>query len=85
MNSWTNKWPTEPGWYWSWIEGTTYHKTDKPDLQPARVFIGGSEPWTHIVYIRDGTFFYKAEQVGKTVWWLPLDVPECPDPFGGDY
>lgn len=75
QESWATNWPTESGWYWSWIEGVTDHKTNKPDMRPVHVIVAGTEPRTFLIYLRDGQFFYKAEQT-ITVWWLPLDMPE---------
>ncbi len=76
MSSWTTAWPTEPGWYWTWVDGEAAHQRK---VQPTEVVIGGAARHTHFAYLRR----YKTEQ-SHTVWWLPLDVPEAPSPPEGD-
>ena len=76
MTVWTKEWPAKPGWYWSWREDDV-NPEGKRNIKPVQVVTAGREPDTHIAYLRNGHFFYKAEQL-KPVWWMPLDLPEGP-------
>ena len=76
MKRWTTDWPTTPGWYWSCVEGATNPRTGGRDTQPVEVCIAGGKPKTFVIYLRGGHFFYESEHPAKSVWWLPLDVPE---------
>lgn len=74
MKAWTKEWPTRAGWYWSWRKDDVDPEGNK-NIKPVQVVTAGQDK--HIVYLRSGHFFYKEEQL-KTVWWMPLDLPEGP-------
>ena len=70
--NWTTQWPTQRGWYWTWIEGDL--RDDRPYLKPVQIVLSGSN-MDQPLYLRDGHFFYKSE-IKTPVWWLPLREPE---------
>lgn len=68
MTKWTEKWPTEPGWYWFWGRGSG---DALPSLYPVKVHEPGG-----IVNVPDGPFMYESQSEGM---WCPAAVPELPE------
>lgn len=77
MPNWTTDWPTEPGWYWTYQQD---HYSG--DVRPAEVKIGGTEPHTFIVRIRDGCYLHREEHQQRTpLRWTELEGrPKPPTP-----
>ena len=71
-DTWTDKWPTEIGWYWFWGQ-PHYGLRDLPaQLYSVEVHMAGGLS----VYITDGSIMYR----GGGGWgtWGPAVLPELP-------
>lgn len=71
-DTWSARWPTEPGWYWVWEEGRYHRLTSDPVFDPVEVFLAGAAGKEHPVYVRRGHFLYRAEQASRVLWWIPM-------------
>lgn len=73
MDDWTEKWPTEPGWYWfhriSYIRGDKYHTV------AVRAFWAGKEPKRFLVYAEGGAFLDPRDWSGL---WSRIPDPQPP-------
>ena len=70
--SWSEDWPTEPGYYWfyGWTHG--YWRGD-----PARLhFVEIHKLPLELMFFTDGKLFRNAD--GAEGFWMPAGVPEAP-------
>ena len=69
--SWSETWPTEPGYYWfyGWPFKSRCHN---PELHFVRAFRTANS----LALVTNGHFLYRTE--GGEGYWMPARVPELP-------